>query len=84
MNLQQLNILAKSIKAEDKIVSPNTLILESLFHNFGTLDEDQANSLLWEKREYFYNKFPQNNESMIHPATVAFLEWSNDIPKWMK
>lgn len=84
MNLQQLDILARSIRAKDKIVNSDTLILESLFHNFGTLDEYQANNLLWEKREYFYNKFPQNNESIIHPASLAFLGWSNDIPKWMK
>lgn len=86
MILTQLDKLAKSIKAKEKQVTASTLTIESLFHNFGTLTEEQASILIDQKRSYFYSKFPHDSEAIVQPAAIAFLGWSNDssLPSWMK
>lgn len=84
MNLNQLDKLAESIKAKGKTVNEKTLVLESLFHKYGTLNEEQANELLWAKREQISNKIKRKygnslNGSLISPEALCFLGWTGKI-----
>lgn len=83
--MKTLEILAKSIKAKNKVVSVDTLIEESLFHNFGTLSEDQASELLWKKREEITMIMEEEGyraNSFICPFSLEFIAWCGEKTPW--
>ena len=85
MNLKALEVLAKSIKSKGKIVTVDNLITESLFHKFGTLNEEQAQNLLWAKREQIATQMDKEGyktNSFICPMSLEFIAWQGEKMPW--
>ena len=82
MNLTQLEKLAKSIKNKGLEVNTDTLQIESLFHNFGTLNEESTSDLLWQKRNEFEIRakrmYPNKSDFIICPSSLMFNYWAGD------
>ena len=82
MNLDNLEILADSIKGKNKIVTPKNLVLESLFFNFGTLNEVDASELLFLKREQIekkiIKKYGKLNSDVICPVALCYNKWAGN------
>jgi hypothetical protein len=79
MTLSQLEILANSIRSKDQIISVDTLIVESLFFNFGTLSENEAKELLWSKRDQIekdMRKEGYKDNNFICPFCLQYLGWT--------
>ena len=81
MNLDNLDKIVKSITEKGGYASPERISLESLFFNYGTLTTEQANELLWMKREQMEKKlrrkYPDLDNSIICPVSLCFNSYTN-------
>lgn len=85
MNLAALETLATAIKAKNKLVTVDSLITESLFHKFGTLNEEHASELLWAKRQQIetsMRKEGYTDGSVICPFALEYNAWSGEKAPW--